>query len=79
MDGDRRAGPLRLHLQAGFDEQPVAGALNLIGPDALYGRYWGAVEERPALGIELEQFLQLVGMTVELGVEQIDDLVAEQA
>ena len=25
------------------DGQPIAGALNLIGGDALYGRYWGAV------------------------------------
>ena len=33
--------------------QPVAGALNLIGRDALYGRYWGAVETHPALHFEL--------------------------
>ena len=31
----------------------VAGALNLIGGDALYGRYWGAVEETPFLHFEL--------------------------
>jgi hypothetical protein len=31
----------------------VAGALNLIGPDALYGRYWGAIEEAPFLHFEL--------------------------
>jgi uncharacterized protein len=34
-------------------EQPVAGALNLIGPDALYGRYWGATAEFPFLHFEL--------------------------
>ncbi|WP_437668545.1 GNAT family N-acetyltransferase [Sorangium sp. So ce131] len=27
----------------------IAGALNLAGPTALYGRYWGASEERPFL------------------------------
>lgn len=33
--------------------RPIAGALNLIGADALYGRYWGAVEEAPFLHFEL--------------------------
>ena len=33
--------------------RPIAGALNLIGPDALYGRYWGPVEELPFLHFEL--------------------------
>jgi predicted N-acyltransferase len=28
---------------------PIAGAFNLLGDDALYGRYWGAREERPFL------------------------------
>ncbi|WP_295558030.1 GNAT family N-acetyltransferase [uncultured Hyphomicrobium sp.] len=31
----------------------VAGALNLIGGDCLYGRYWGAVEHHPFLHFEL--------------------------
>lgn len=31
----------------------VAGALNFIGRDALYGRYWGCVEEHPFLHFEL--------------------------
>jgi len=35
------------------DGRPIAGALNLIGPDALYGRYWGAVEDHPFLHFEL--------------------------
>jgi predicted N-acyltransferase len=32
---------------------PVAGALNLIGRDALYGRYWGCTEDHPCLHFEL--------------------------
>jgi predicted N-acyltransferase len=32
---------------------PVAGALNLIGSDCLYGRYWGATEDIPFLHFEL--------------------------
>jgi len=35
------------------DGVPLAGALNLIGPDALYGRYWGCTEEVPFLHFEL--------------------------
>jgi predicted N-acyltransferase len=31
----------------------IAGALNLIGGDCLFGRYWGAVEHHPALHFEL--------------------------
>ena len=33
--------------------RPVAGALNLMGSDALFGRYWGAVEQHPFLHFEL--------------------------
>ena len=35
------------------DGEPVAGALNLIGSDTLYGRYWGTVDEVPFLHFEL--------------------------
>jgi predicted N-acyltransferase len=33
--------------------KPIAGALNLIGSDTLYGRYWGTLEEQPFLHFEL--------------------------
>jgi hypothetical protein len=37
-----------------FDgETPVAGALNFIGRDTLFGRYWGAVVDLPCLHFEL--------------------------
>ncbi|MDD7972567.1 GNAT family N-acetyltransferase [Roseinatronobacter alkalisoli] len=35
------------------DGQPVAGALNFIGRDGLFGRYWGCVEDHPCLHFEL--------------------------
>jgi uncharacterized protein len=35
------------------DGRPVAGALNFIGADTLYGRYWGCSEEHPCLHFEL--------------------------
>ena len=34
-------------------EIPVAGALNFIGRDTLYGRYWGCIEDHPCLHFEL--------------------------
>ncbi len=33
--------------------RPIAGALNMIGGDCLYGRYWGATVHRPFLHFEL--------------------------
>ena len=32
---------------------PIAGALNLVGRDTLYGRYWGCTEDVPFLHFEL--------------------------
>lgn len=50
--GERMADRLVLAL-ALRDGRPIAGALNLLGADALYGRYWGAVEDVPFLHFEL--------------------------
>lgn len=38
------------------DGEPIAGALNFVGADTLYGRYWGAVEEVPFLHFELSYY-----------------------
>merc|ERR1711969_353370 len=35
------------------DGRPIAGALNFLGPDAVYGRYWGCVEDHAFLHFEL--------------------------
>ena len=43
-----------------FDgDEPVAGALNFIGRDALYGRYWGAVVEKPFLKLKDKPLLSV--------------------
>lgn len=42
-----------LLILAEHDGVPVAAALNLLGEDVLYGRYWGAVEYIPGLHFEL--------------------------
>jgi len=36
--------------------KPIAGALNVIGPDALYGRYWGTIAEVRFLHFELSYY-----------------------
>jgi uncharacterized protein len=50
--GERMADKVLLFL-ARRGGKPVAGALNFIGSDTLYGRYWGALEEIPFLHFEL--------------------------
>ena len=35
------------------DGHPIAGALNFIGSDTLYGRYWGCTVDKPFLHFEL--------------------------
>ncbi|HEX6410567.1 MAG TPA: GNAT family N-acetyltransferase [Sphingomicrobium sp.] len=52
------------------DAQPVAGALNLIGRDTLYGRYWGALEEVPFLHFEL-CFYQAIEWAIANGLTEV--------
>jgi predicted N-acyltransferase len=49
-------GEAALMFLAVEDGQPIAGALNFMGADTLYGRYWGAIEERPFLHFELSYY-----------------------
>ena len=53
--GETMADRLLLFL-AYRNSRPIAGALNLIGPDTLYGRYWGTIEEVPFLHFELSYY-----------------------
>jgi predicted N-acyltransferase len=50
--GERMADKILL-VMARRGKKPIAGALNFIGSDALYGRHWGAIEEQPFLHFEL--------------------------
>jgi len=52
------------------DGIPIAGALNVVGPDALYGRYWGATEEVRFLHFELSYY-QAVEWAVEKGLGSV--------
>lgn len=53
--GETMADRLLLFL-ACRDGAPIAGALNVIGRDTLYGRYWGTVEEVRFLHFELSYY-----------------------
>lgn len=48
-----RMGDDCLLIVAERNGRPIAGALNMIGGDCLYGRYWGAIEHHPCLHFEL--------------------------
>jgi uncharacterized protein len=50
---------------------PIAGALNLIGADTLYGRYWGAVEDVPFLHFEL-CYYQAIEAAIAHGLKTVE-------
>ena len=49
----------------------IAGALNLIGGDALYGRNWGAVEEHPFLHFEV-CYYQAIDFAIARGLARVE-------
>ena len=53
------------------DERPIAGALNFIGRDALYGRQWGALEDVPFLHFEL-CYYQAIEFAVARGLSRVE-------
>jgi hypothetical protein len=50
---------------------PIASALNLIGGEALYGRYWGRVADVPFLHFEL-CYYQAIELAIELGLPRVE-------
>ena len=51
--------------------RPVAGALNFIGRDTLYGRYWGCVEDHPCLHFEL-CYYQAIDWAIAQGLQRVE-------
>lgn len=68
--GDRMADKVLLIL-AERDGTPIAGALNLIGADTLYGRYWGCSEDVPFLHFEL-CYYQAIDAAIALGLTTVE-------
>ena len=70
MIGERMADRLLL-IFATRSGVPIAGALNLIGSDCLYGRYWGAIEEVPNLHFEI-CYYQAIEAAIGLGLARVE-------
>jgi predicted N-acyltransferase len=68
--GERMADRVLLIL-AYRNGRPIAGALNLIGSDTLYGRYWGATEEVPFLHFEL-CYYQAIDAAIARGLGRVE-------
>jgi hypothetical protein len=68
--GERMAEQVLL-VFAERDGRPIAGALNLIGGDALYGRYWGRSEDRPFLHFEV-CYHQAIEFAIERGLSRVE-------
>ncbi|MET3439114.1 GNAT family N-acetyltransferase [Sphingomonas sp. 1185] len=66
-----RLGDKVLLILAMREGLPIAGALNLIGADTLYGRYWGATEEVPFLHFEL-CYYQAIDAAIARGLSTVE-------
>ena len=53
------------------DDVPVAGALNFIGADRLFGRYWGCTEHHPCLHFEI-CYYQAIDYAIAQGLTRVE-------
>ena len=53
------------------DDVAIAGALNFAGPQALYGRYWGTLVDRPFLHFEL-CYYQAIDAAIARGLQRVE-------
>jgi predicted N-acyltransferase len=70
MLGERMADKVLL-IMARKDGRWIAGALNMIGEDCLYGRNWGASEDVPFLHFEL-CYYQAIEHAIRLGLPRVE-------
>lgn len=60
-----------LLILAEHNGRPVAGALNFIGRETLYGRYWGCIEDHPFLHFEL-CYHQAIDWAIAQGLRRVE-------
>ncbi len=60
-----------LLIMAKRDGRTIAGALNFIGSDTLYGRNWGAIEHHPFLHFEL-CYYQAIEFAISRGLKTVE-------
>ena len=70
MLGERMADRVAL-VMCRREGQWIAGALNLMGSDCLYGRYWGCVEDHRFLHFEV-CYYQAIEHAIRLGMERVE-------
>jgi predicted N-acyltransferase len=68
--GERMADRILL-VMAEREGRYVAGAINFIGRDVLYGRHWGAVENHPFLHFEV-CYYQAIDYAIEKGLKRVE-------
>lgn len=68
--GERMSEHILL-IMAYDDGHPIAGALNLIGEDTLYGRYWGCTDPRRYLHFET-CYYQAIDFAIERGLKTVE-------
>lgn len=62
----------RCLLVLAFDgARPIAGALNMLGSEAVFGRYWGRAENRPFLHFEI-CYYQAIDHAIETGLARVE-------
>ncbi len=66
-----RMGDRMVLILAFADDTPIAGALNFIGADAIYGRYWGCTRDVRFLHFEL-CYYQAIDIAIELGLPRVE-------
>ncbi len=66
-----RLGDRVVLMLAEKDGEPVAGALNLLGREALYGRNWGCVGDWPFLHFEL-CYYRAIDFAIERGLARVE-------
>lgn len=66
-----RMGDQIILLLAEMDGQVIAGALNFAGDQALYGRYWGCLIDKPFLHFEL-CYYQAIDLAIERGLSRVE-------
>jgi predicted N-acyltransferase len=68
--GERMADKIVLFV-AERGGKPIASALNFLGGDTLYGRYWGQLDYVPFLHFEL-CYYQAIDLALELGLKRVE-------
>lgn len=68
--GDRMAEDILL-VMARRDGRYIAGAINFIGGDTLYGRHWGCIEDHPFLHFEI-CYHQAIDFAIARGLKRVE-------